>query len=195
MSSSPDDQNEVTFSADDFKRLAKALRLPALPKRTADQIRLAALKYEFMSGSDQMRASKADRRKALKVIEKAAAKLTEALGAWNLMVVDNKPTLLEVTKQQLDRLIQAAKEAEDAIRQSGANPKLARYVFVRDLAEIYVEATGKRPALHRNIRGEPGGAFFRFVETALSRIDRPATQGLETDVRKIIAELRNSPPK
>ena len=94
----------------------------------------------------------------------------------------------------LDDLAEAAKQAAEGVPLTGANPKQARKEFVRDLGQIFMNATGKRPTLRRHPDGRPYGPFFEFVETALGQLDRYAVQGVESDVKAIVAEMAKLDP-
>ena len=57
-----------------------------------------------------------------------------------------------------------------------------------------MEVTGRRPKLSRDRFGKPCGRFYEFVEAALGRLDQHAVQGVESDMKKVVARLARLEP-
>ena len=110
------------------------------------------------------------------------------------MLVDDKADLPFSDAGLLDSLAEAAKQAADSILQSGADPKRARRAFVDDLSRVFMDATHKRPTLRRQPDGQAYGPFFDFVEAALGQLDQFAVQGVESDVKVIVAKMKKLGP-
>ena len=61
--------------------------------------------------------------------------------------------------------------------------------------EIFTKSTGKPPTgLSRDRYGKPGGPFYEFAEAALGSLGLHATQGLESDVRIVLARFEKLDP-
>lgn len=190
----PKDVLKPVYGPDDLQTFASILKIDKFTAEQAHQMQRAAWTFEFMNGSDQMRAPRAGRRKALNGIHDAALKLKGALESYNLMIVDNKADLPFSDVGLLGSLAEAAKQAAESIPQTGANPKQARRTFVHDLGRVFMEATDERPKLSRLPDGQLYGPFFEFVEAALGQLDRHAVQGVESDVKTIVTVMKKLGP-
>lgn len=186
---SHDEIIEPVYGPDDLKEFAEMLGVAKLTPMLIERLQHAAWRHEFMSETDELRAEKKERRKALKRIQRTALALKEALQKHSIMIVDEKVALPSPEPHVLDALANAAATAIKAIPLTGGNPKHARRLFVSDMGEIFKKAIGKPLTLSRDRHGKPGGRFYEFVEAALGKLDRSATQGLETDVRTVIRQI------
>ena len=185
---------EPVYGPEELKDFAEILGIQEYRDQLAHQLQRAAWKFKFMNTTDEMRAMRAELRKAFQRIHDAAHELKEALEIYNQMIVDEKADMPFSDVDLLDSLAEVAKQAADSVPLTGANPKQARKAFVRDLGQIFWAATGKRPTLRRHPDGRPYGPFFEFVETALVQLDRYAVQGVESDVKAIVAEMAKLDP-
>lgn len=186
---SQDEIIEPVYGPDDLIELAKKLGITKLTAELVDRLQHAAWRHEFMSETDEWRAKRRERRKALKRIQRTALALKEALQKYSIMIVDEKVELPSPEPHVLDELANAAAIAVKEIPLTGGDPKHARRLFVSDMGEIFKIATGEPLTLSRDRYGKPCGRFYEFVEVALGKLDQSATQGLETDVRKVIAQI------
>ena len=84
---------EPVYGPDDLQTFAGILKIDNLTTEQAHQLQRAAWMYEFLNGTDAMRAGRADRRKALKLISDAARKLGETLENYNAMIIDDRAHL------------------------------------------------------------------------------------------------------
>ena len=190
----PNQALEPVYGPNDLSTFAKIVCIPEFPAQSVRKLQRAGWVFRFMSYLDKMGASRHDQRKALKRIHKSALEFKEALEHYALMIIYEKPDLPFSEIPILDDLAQAASVAAGQVGRTGADPRLARYVFVRDLGQIYKEVTGKRPTLRRKPEGEPSGPFFEFVEAALRPLDKHAVQGVESDVAKVVACMKKLDP-
>ena len=180
---------EPNYGPGDLRNFAKIIGIPEFTAEHEDQLQRAAWAFEILHDTDEMRASRRDRREVLERIRKAASELKEALDNYAFMFIDKRIKLPFSDTGLLEDLAQAANNVASLVPRSAANPKTARRVFVRDLGLIFKGATGKRPTLRRDRYGKPYGPFFEFVEAALSRLDRYAAQGVENDVKVVVARM------
>ena len=79
---------------------------------------------------------------------------------------------------ELERLAQVAEEAIDEIPSTAHEPKIARYRFFLELAQIYEAATGKPPGR--------AGPFKRFACAALEPLNPHATTTVDRDLRRAV---------
>ena len=190
----PKNAPEPVYGPEELKDFAEILGIQEFRDQLAHQLQLAAWKFEFLNSTDEMRAMRAERRKVFQRIHDAAHELKDALENYYKLLIDGKADLPFSNTRLLGDLAEAAKQAADSVPPSGADPKQARRAFVHDLGEIFWAATGKRPTLRRHPDGRPYGPFFEFVETALGQLDRYAVQGVESDVKAIVAEMAKLDP-
>jgi len=193
MGNSKDILNPV-YGPDDLQAFTGILKIENFTAEQAHQLQRAAWTFEFMNYTDQMRATRAERRKALNCIHDAAQKLKGALKSYNQMMVDDKVDLPFSDVGLLDSLAGAAKKATDSILQSGPDPKQARRTFVQDLGRIFQDATGKRPTLRTPPGGRTYGPFLEFVKAALVKLDRYSVQGVERDATATAAKMKELDP-
>jgi hypothetical protein len=186
---SQDDYLIPVYGPDDLRAFAEMLGIPELTPVLVEKLQHAAWLHEFMHQTDEWRATRRERRSALKSIQKTALALKAALEKHSTMIVDEKIDLPPLGPHVLDALASAAATAAKAIPPTGGYPKHARRLFVSDMGEIFKKATGKPLTLSRDRHGKPGGLFYEFVEAALGKLDRSTTQGLETDVRTVIRQI------
>src|SRR5262249_28795170 len=152
-------------SESDRRRLAAALGLSALTSAIVEGLAEAARGYQFseMADRDQRRS---ERRKALKLIARQARALEESLQTDALT---HQALHSRVLVGDLALLADSAEQLAEQIPRGGGDPKLARKSFIRDLAKIFRDATGKRPTRrHDPIKGEDYGPFLDFVRAALT---------------------------
>lgn len=190
MMDNPKDILKPVYGPEALQTFASILKIDKFTAEQAHQLQRAAWTFEFLNGSDKMRATRAERREAFQRIHDAAKKLKEVLENYNLMIVDDKADLPLSNTGLLDSLAEAAKQAVDSVPPTGADPKQARRAFVHDLGQIFMTATNKRPTLGRRADGQPYGRFFEFAEAALRQLDPHATQGVERDVAAIAADMK-----
>jgi hypothetical protein len=81
----------------------------------------------------------------------------------------------------------------DKIPKSGGRPKTAKLCLVRDLGEVYKEATGKDPTRRFPTDAEVGhrkpyGPFFDFVAAVLAPFEERPCRGLDDIIKKYLEE-------
>ena len=178
------------YSADELAELTNILGDSEPPKDLLKRLQRAALIYQFLTESDQMRATRRQRHIAFAQIASAARKLQRKLDDLRRMVIDDKTALPLTDIHQLVELAEVADEAAKRVPRSGADPGYGRKRFVADLGEIYLETTQRRPTMQRSLDGQAGGTFFEFVQAALKPLDRYDWQTVETDVRAVVAAMK-----
>ena len=203
MTSSDDELRKPRYSPDDLKQLATILGVPNLSAEHTEQLQTDAVNYLIMKEIEPKKPGiekawlswprRSERRKAIREVAKAARKLKEALRDQTLLFLDDDQQP-KFDTQSLDDLAEAADEAAGQIPRTGADPKHARPAFVSCLGQIFMEVIGKRPTLSRDRFGKPCGLFYEFVEAALGRLDQHAVQGVESDVKKVVARLARLEP-
>jgi hypothetical protein len=102
--------------------------------------------------------------------------------------IDTYHLLGRVSADEPRRLARAAKHAVEAIPHSGADPGRARYQFIKDLARISRDATGRSLGRSR---------LTAFVKAALTPFIRPMSNpvmGCEDDVKHVLQKLKATSP-
>ncbi len=187
------------YSPADLSQIAKVLGISKLSAKHTSRLKNAALTYLFLAAAEPkpgtsdnsppILPSRSAQRKALQRVAKAARALKAALEDQALIFLEEREKILLSDPECLDQLaILADKEAEQ-IPGGGSDPKLARLVFVRRLAEIYEDIT-QRPARrqHDPMSGLDSGPFLEFTKTALKPLNKDALKGLEHVVRRVDEE-------
>ncbi len=181
------------YGSDELKRFAKILGKPKLSKNYAERFQRAALVYEFMAGSDPLRSTRAQRRKAFKRVERAALELKDALGSVALMFIDDKLSLPMSDTRFLAELAKDAREAAKRVPPTAPDPEQARTMLVRDLACIYIDVKKKKPT--RTAKYEEGyfagesGVFRELVVASLEPLNPDALKGIDDLIRKVVREI------
>ena len=187
------------YSPADLSQIAKVLGISKLSAKHTSRLKNAALTYLFLAATEpkpgtgknsrRLLPSRSDRRKALRRVAKAARALKAALEDQALIFLEEREKILLSDPECLDQLaILADKEAEQ-IPKGGPDPKLARLVFVRRLAEIYEDIT-QRPARrhHDPMSGLDSGPFLEFTKVALKPLNKFALKGLDHVVQQVDEE-------
>ena len=190
----PKDVFKPVYEPEALKTFAGILKIDKFTAEQAHQLECAAWTFKFMNGHDKMRATRAERREAFERIHDAAKKLKEVLENYNLMIVEDKADLPLSNIGFLDSLAEAAKQAAASVPPTGADPKKARRVFVRDLGRVFMDVTGKPPTRQTPPDGQPSGLFLKFAQAALRPLDRYAVQGVDNDVKAVIADMAKLDP-
>ncbi len=190
----PKDVLKPVYGPDDLQTFASILKIDKFTAEQAHQLERVAWTFKFLNGWDKMRATRGERREAFERIHDAAMKLKEALENYNLMIVDDKADLPISNTGFLDSLAEAAKQAVDSVPPTGADPKQARRAFVRDLGRVFMDVTGKPPTRQTPPDGQPSGLFLQFAQAALRPLDRYAAQGVDNDVKAVIADMAKLDP-
>ena len=187
------------YSPADLSQIAKVLGISKLSAKHTSRLKNAALTYLFLAAAEPKPGTsdnlppilpgRSARRKALQRVAKAARTLKAALEDQALIFLEEREKILLSDPECLDQMaILADKEAEQ-IPKGGPDPKLARLVFVRRLAEIYEDIT-QRPARrqHDPMSGLDSGPFLEFTKAALKPLNKYALKGLEHVVRQVDEE-------
>ena len=181
------------FGSDELKRIAEILGKPKLSKNYAERFQRAALMYEFMAGSDPLRATRAQRRKAFKRVEKAALELKDAIGSVALMFIDDKLSLPMSDTRFLAEFAKDAKEAAKRVPSTAPDPEQARTMFVRDLASIYMDVIKRKPTriakYEEGYFAEESGVFRELVVASLEPLNPDALKGINDLIRKVVREI------
>ena len=181
------------FGSDELKRIAEILGKPKLSKNYAERFQRAALMYEFMAGSDPLRATRAQRRKAFKRVEKAALELKDAIGSVALMFIDDKLSLPMSDTRFLAELAKKAREAAKRVPPTAPDPEQARTMFVRDLASIYMDVIKRKPTriakYEEGYFAEESGVFRELVVASLEPLNPDALKGINDLIRKVVREI------
>ena len=195
----PDDRIDSPYDPEDLALLASKVGLSALSPKHAGELEHAALYYFFEAeleakpGSGEkwrpLLPSRSEQRTALRRIAEAARSLKIALADQAILFLNKKYQLPALKAKVLDELAAAADRAAEQVPRGGADPKLARIKFVRQLAEIY-EGITQQPATrqHDALSGLDCGPFLDFVRAALKPLNPSALKGLEHDVRHVAEE-------
>ena len=199
MTSCQDETPRPPYSPADLCQIAKVLGVSKLSVEHTSGLKNAALTYLFLAAtepkpgtskkSQRLLPSRSARRTALHRVAEAARALKAALEDQALIFLEEREKILLSDPECLDQLaILADKEAEQ-IPGGGPDPKLARLVFVRRLAEIYEDIT-QRPARrqHDPMSGLDSGRFLEFTKVALKPLNKDALKGLEHVVRQVDEE-------
>ena len=180
---------DFRYPESSFVEMAEALGLDALSSELRRKIDNAARNYVPMAYFDEDRATRKERRKALEELAAAAANLKRTLDDLATMLIEDLELPSSITRGDLEQLASAAEAAANKVPISGGDPGVARKFLVGDLGVIYRAATGRQPTLRRDRYGKPYGPFFKFVFAALHPLEPHATQGVESDIKKVVAEM------
>lgn len=200
-----DDANlwsEQALNPETLADLERTLAAP-LDSHLREQLRKAVDHFQFLAMADgfpELNPGRAQRRKELNALAKAAIALANAVSTRTITLrgVGFEPSLPNA--EDLLAIARQAKSLADAIPRTGADPKQARLHLIGSLADIYEMATGRVAARRVNrVGGSEEGPFFRFCWKVAAYIDERAvsdtpefsaatTTGIESDVRKVIEQ-------
>ncbi len=187
------------FSPADLSQIAKVLGISELSAEHTSRLQNAALGYLFVAGTEAkpgasdnsppILPSRSERRKALQRVAKAVRALKAALEDRALSFLEERDKLSVSDPENLDQLAATADRAAERIPLGGADPKLARLTFVRNLAVFYEDVTPRRATRgHDPMSGLDSGRFLEFTKAALKPLNKDALKGLENVVRQVSEE-------
>lgn len=180
------------FSDEDIDRLAVLIGVTASwQSEFSQRMRRAARVHWFLRATDDLRASKKDLRNQLDKIARASSNLENLLVQYEEMWAEGRIDT-SVYRSAASDLAALATTLKIEVPGSGPWPRTARHRFAYDLGVLFRDVRGRRPTLARSVdRGKMSGLFYEFVEQALLCLNCPhETQGLETDVRRVVEALR-----
>ena len=182
--------SERYYSEEQVDTIVAAVRLPISAAKRADLHRAlnrAALLYVFLK--DDLKPAQV--RNHLVAIENAAQKLLSVLGTGN---ISSQPTFSEVmyavvgenfvagddfelVEEEAIRGIRSLQrwaslalvQAKKNVKPHGRRRDEGRLFFLRALAEIYRKTFDRKPGVVTG-SNQPGGPFFRFVNTCLAEM-------------------------
>ena len=199
MTSCQDEPPQPPYSPADLNQIAKLLGISKLSVEHTSQLQHAALTYLFLDATEpkpgarknswRLLPSRSARRKALQRVAKTARALKAALEDQALIFLEEREKKLLSAPECLDQLVILADREAEQIPKGGPDPKLARLVFIRRLAEIYEDIT-QRPARrhHDPMSGLDSGPFLEFTKAAFKPVNKGALKGLEHVVRQVDEE-------
>ena len=178
-----------------LQRIAEALGLETLTGEFVHRLDRAALQYEFMAmyegfkrhGDESILPNRAEKRQALRRVADAALKLKVALEdrAFLASVEFSQRQIIDPTK--LEAFATAARVAADQLPK---DRRIARKLFVEELAEMFREVTGKKPTLtYSDYTGRYSGPFLDFVTASIDPVRPKALAGIHHVIREIIADF------
>lgn len=129
-----------------------------------------------------------EQRKALRRVRDVANKLLAAQQDSGLVGLQAAHELPLIDKEKLLALAKSADaEANRISKKSGRTRKVARRIFVRELAAIYFGVTKTPPTRSTKPGNQPSSRFSKFAETAIEFIHPPSVQGLDAVIKEVIA--------
>jgi hypothetical protein len=154
---------------------------------------LARYQVEYLKDDPFMRENfpaltNKGRRRQLELIIKLCeegAPSSEIEQALSTLDKDTRQLLLPVADDR-EKLKVRAEVALAAIGKRGPTPKRAHLPFIRDLAKIFIQITGRIPG--RSVHDQEQGDFLRFVKAALEPFG--ASQGCERGIKIVLAEMK-----
>lgn len=137
------------------------------------------------------------RRDAYEEVAKKARELKEALEAPGFTMAskrrfpEEKEDWPEVDREQLEALEKAAEKAATKVPKTGADPRVARRNFIKRLASVFKEVTGRIPARsHDPVATEDTGLFLELVKKCLGPLTPERAEcGLADDVRLVLEKI------
>ena len=195
-----DDANlwsEQALNTEALADLEHTLAAP-LDSHLREQLRKAVDRFQFLAMADEYPAlnpSRAQRRKELNALAKAAKSLAAAVAAPTMTYrgVRFEPALPGA--KDLHAIASQAKSLADDIPRTGADPKQARLHLVASLGDIFEQATGQSPMRRVDrVTGREEGPFLEFCFKIAAHLEpfvhREALSlsmlsGIERDVRTV----------
>lgn len=215
MEHTPESGVEDQYTEAEWAELFNALELPE-----SDEIKLRlrniAMMYQSFAKIEPELPTRKEERFALTQLQKHATAIAnhaaaiEALSIGPRLVFNRigapilaSPIMSKLTDLHLAHLVDEFKELSvaaethaNAIPKPGPTPKKARYHFVLELAKTYRDFKPRGPTrVYDEGQGGESGPFYKLVLAALKPLDATAWQGVASDIRKVLRDLKRHTPE